>query len=80
MTIQEHLLVMHMFTRQLELIMMLVEILRARDIASSDDFIAFQQLVRSREAVTENMKRLVSDPYVDAAKLLGVPFALPKSP
>ncbi len=79
MTIKEHLLVMHMFGRQLELILMLVEILRARDIASAEDFNAFQQLVRSREAVTEDMKRLVSDPYIETARLLGVPFPRPKS-
>jgi hypothetical protein len=72
MTSREHILLITMFSKQLQLIKTLAEILRSRGVLDADDLAAFGALVRSDTDATLQMLEETKDLYLKAAKGFGV--------
>ncbi len=74
MTSDEHILLIIMLTKQLQLTKTLVELLRSRGVLDADDFQAFGALVRSDENMSAEMLKDTRNLYLKAAKGLGLRF------
>ena len=76
MTSREHLLMISMLTRQLQLTKTLIEILQSRNVLERDGLQAFDALVRSDQKLSGDLLDETRDFYLAAAKALRVPIRL----
>ena len=80
MTPQEHELLARMFATQMEYTKMLIELLRSRGIAESDDdYQAFVSLVREGGSHSEHALRAARAQYLRTARDIGLPVSFPKN-
>ncbi len=76
MTREEHLLVLAVFTKQQQIITVLADMLRSRDLASADDLRAFEFAAIQDEPSKDALMRQVKVFYLDVAKALGIETGL----
>lgn len=81
MTPKEHELLARMFAAQMEYTKMIIELLRSRGIAESDDdYQAFVSLVREGASHSEHALRATRAQYLTTARDIGLPVSFPKRP
>jgi hypothetical protein len=77
MTVDEHRLMVFMFTRQMVIIRTLLEILKRDGIVKDDDYSAFESLIWEAEERDRTNFQAVFSQYEAFAKLLGLENQLP---
>jgi hypothetical protein len=75
MTSKEHLLMITVVAKQLQIIRTLTEILRSRGILEEDDMPAFGDLIRSDREMSTILLNDASTLYLSVAKGLGIDIA-----
>jgi hypothetical protein len=79
MTTQEHKLILGLFAKQTQLIMVLVHILKSHDLVQADDAQAFEFAVTEDAASNAALLAKVKKSYLEFAKSLGVETGLETS-
>ena len=77
MTREEHLLVLAVFTKQQQMITVLADILRSRDLVSADDLERLSSIAAIQDEPSKDaLMRQVKVFYLDVAKALGIETGL----
>jgi hypothetical protein len=72
MTTQEHNLVVHMFAKQIQMLLAFLEALKAKGIMTEEEFREYQVLLLSQPGQPQNAMTQTRRQYESYAKMLGV--------